>query len=68
MARHEGWEGVWVIYGWDSSPYPVGIYVEERLAIENHQSGYGIAFWRFNTEFQDAIRLWESRNQEVKDD
>jgi hypothetical protein len=47
-------DGVWIIYGWDTMPYPLFISNDELKARQYMEVlGYSshIKFWRFNTEF-----------------
>ena len=47
-------EGVWIIYGWDTMPYPLFIEKDE-LKARQYQNALGyytfIKFWKFGDEF-----------------
>lgn len=58
--------GAWVIYDYDHGPYAIALHATcEQAAREAARQGYGrVAQWPFGVEFADAIKAWESREEE----
>lgn len=48
-------DGVWVVYDYDTTPYPISIWGEEIQALRQREMlGYGrVSFWKFGTQWTD---------------
>ena len=52
-------EGVWVVYAYDTTAYPIMCFSGEMEARRFHgELGYGhVGFWKFKTDWQTGIQM-----------
>lgn len=64
--RYQGRLGVWVLYYYDARPIADAIFARavEAIAELRDSSATHIAFWPIGTTFEEAIKLWEGKNDD----
>lgn len=53
---------LWMVYNWHDGPQIVSVHSTPEEAIDANGDNNHIGQWKIGTEFRDAVRLWEDRN------
>lgn len=54
---------VWMLYYWDHGPMIVSIHASAQQAVEANTDNHSIGQWKLDTDFREAVKQWESRNE-----